>query len=122
MDRIIDMFPSGQQHQVRMQLSQIIEAILSQILLPRIRGGRIAAVEVMVANGATRDLIREERMLELPRNMDVSSKEEGMQTIDKALANLVKAGVVSQEEALIRSRNPTKLRLMLSNFQVTVTK
>jgi twitching motility protein PilT len=116
-DRIVDMFPNGQQRQVTLQLSQIIEAILSQTLLPRIAGGRIAAVEIMVGNGATRNLIREERMLELPRNMELSSKEEGMQTLDQALADLVRRGVVSEEDAMIRSHNPTRLRLSLNDFQ-----
>jgi twitching motility protein PilT len=117
-DRIVDMFPNGQQRQVTLQLSQIIEAILSQTLLPRIAGGRIAAVEIMVGNGATRNLIREERMLELPRNMELSSKEEGMQTLDQALADLVRRGVVSEEDAMIRSHNPTRLRLSLNDFQL----
>lgn len=117
-DRIVDMFPNGQQRQVTLQLSQIIEAILSQTLLPRIAGGRIAAVEIMVGNGATRNLIREERMLELPRNMELSSEEEGMQTLDQALADLVRRGVVSEEDAMIRSHNPTRLRLSLNDFQL----
>lgn len=117
-DRIVDMFPNGQQRQVTLQLSQIIEAILSQTLLPRIAGGRIAAVEIMVGNGATRNLIREERMLELPRNMELSSEEEGMQTLDQALADLVRRGVVSEEDAVIRSHNPTRLRLLLNDFQL----
>jgi len=120
-DRIIDMYPNGQQLQVRMQLSQILEAVISQTLVSRIRGGRVAALEIMVANGATRNLIREQRMLELPRNMELSSEEEGMQTMAQALANLVKRGIVSQEDAIIKSTNTARLRQLLSDFEYTGT-
>jgi len=108
-DRLIDMFPYGQQRQIRCQLSQVIEAILSQTLLRRIGGGRIAAFEVMIANSVVRKLIREERVLELPRNMELSSKEEGMQTLDQALADLMRNSIVSQEEAMMKSSNPERL-------------
>jgi twitching motility protein PilT len=74
--RIVDMFPHAEQEQIIIQLSQVIEAILSQTLLPRIDGGRVAAFEVMIANSAIRRLIRERRIFELPRNMEFSTKEE----------------------------------------------
>jgi len=118
-DRIIDMYPNGQQLQVRMQLSQILEAVISQTLVSRINGGRVAALEIMIANGATRNLIREQRMLELPRNMELSSEEEGMQTMAQALADLVKRGIVSQEDAIIKSTNTARLKQLLSDFQYT---
>jgi twitching motility protein PilT len=108
-NRLIDIFPYGHQQQIRFQLSQVIEAILSQTLLRRIGGGRIAACEIMVGNSAIRSMIREDRLLELPRNMEVSSKEEGMRTMDQALADLVSRNVVTLEEALIKSSNPVKL-------------
>jgi len=111
--RIIDMFPHGQQQQIIMQLSQVLEAILSQALLPRIKGGRIAAFEVMIANSAIRKLIREQRVFELPRNMEFSTEEEGMHTLDQALAELVRSGIVSQEQAMIKSSNPAKLNQLL---------
>jgi len=111
--RIIDMFPHGQQQQVIMQLSQVIEAILSQTLLPRIGGGRIAAFEVMIANSAIRNLIREQRVFELPRNMEFSTEEEGMHTLDQALADLVERGVVTREDAMMKSSNPVKLNELL---------
>jgi twitching motility protein PilT len=111
--RIIDMFPPNQQNQILTQLSQALNAILSQTLLPRIGGGRVAAFEVMVANSAIRKLIREQRVFELPRNMELSSTEEGMQTLDQSISELVKRGLVSPEEALIRSSNPAKLEHLL---------
>ncbi len=111
--RITDMFPHAQQRQVIMQLSQVIEAILSQTLLPRIGGGRIAAFEVMIANSAIRKLIREERVFELPRNMELSTEEEGMHTLDQELADLVRNGIVSREDAMMKSSNPAKLNQLL---------
>ena len=106
--RIVDMFPHSEQEQIVTQLSQVIEAILSQTLLPRIDGGRVAAFEVMIANSAIRKLIREQRVFELPRNMEFSTKEEGMHTLDQALAELVKSGIVSTEDAMMKSSNPAK--------------
>ncbi len=111
--RIIDMFPPVQQQQIIIQLSQVVEAILSQVLLPRIGGGRIAAFEVMIANSAIRELIREDKVLELPRNMEFSTEEEGMHTLDQALADLVRNGIVSREDAMMKSSNPTRLNQLL---------
>ena len=111
--RIINMFPPSQQHQIIVQLSQVLEAILSQTLLPRIGGGRIAAFEVMIASSAIRKLIREQRVFELPRNMEFSSQEEGMHTLDQALADLVRGGVVSFEDAMMKSSNSARLSQFL---------
>jgi len=111
--RIVDMFPYAQQRQIIMQLAQVIEAILSQALVPCFRGGRIAAFEVMIANSAIRKLIREERAFELPRNMEFSSEEEGMHTLDQALVELVRNGMVSEENAMVKSSNPLKLNQLL---------
>lgn len=111
--RLIDIFPYGQQQQIRFQLSQVIEAVLSQTLLRRIEGGRIAALEIMIGNNAIRNIIREDRVLELSRNMGLSSKEEGMQTMDQAIADLVKKKVVTIEEAQMKSSNPIKLNPLL---------
>ena len=109
-NRLIDIFPHGQQQQIRLQLSEVMEAILSQTLLPRIDGGRIAAFEILVGNSAIRNIIREDRILELARNMEVSSEEEGMQTMEQALAKLVSRNIVTMEEALTKSSNPLKLK------------
>ena len=111
-DRVIDLFPPGQQQQIRLQLSQVIEAVVSQALLPRIGGGRVAAFEVMLATSVIRRLIREEKIYEISTNMEMG-KLEGMLTLDQALANLVKSNVVSKEKALVKSSNPAKLRQSL---------
>jgi twitching motility protein PilT len=108
-DRIIDIFPHGQQQQIRVQLSQVIEAVISQALIPRIDGGRIAAFEIMIANSVIRRLIRDEKLYEIHPNMEMS-KLEGMLTLDQALADLVKRNIITLEEALLRSGNSVKLR------------
>lgn len=118
-DRIIDIFPAIQQRQVRLQLSQVIEAVLSQTLLSRISGGRIAAFEIMIANNVIRRLIRDEKIYEIPQNLEVGSKE-GMQTLNQALAGLVKRGIISVQEAMSKSSNPVKLQELLQTKGVRV--
>lgn len=112
-DRIIDVFPPAQQRQMRLQLSQVIEAVLSQVLLPRADGGRIAAFEIMMATNVIRRLIREERIFDIPPNIE-TGRLEGMQTLDQALADLVLRNLVAREEAMMRSSNPAKLDELLS--------
>ncbi len=111
-DRMIDIFPHGQQQQIRLQLSQVIEAVISQALLPRIGGGRIAAFEIMLATSVVRRFIRDEKLYEIPPNMEMGSKE-GAQTLDQALADLVKRNIVTLEEAIMKSSNPVKLQKSL---------
>ena len=112
-DRVIDIFPANQQDQIRLQFSQVLEAILTQCLLPRIDGkGRVAAFEILLAIPAVRNLIRMGKTHELPNVMQLSSKE-GMQTLDQALAKLVKSQLVSRENALMKSSNPAQLLKLL---------
>jgi len=113
-DRVIDIFPTGQQQQIRLQLSQVLEAVLSQTLLPRIGGGRIGAFEIMIANAAVRNLIREEKTYELHSIMQLNSAA-GMQTLDHSLTQLVKNGIVTQEEATMKSSHPEKFEKMLKS-------
>ena len=111
-DRIIDVFPPAQQRQMRLQLSQVIEAVLSQTLLPRIGGGRVAAFEVMLANSVIRRLIREEKIHEISASLEMG-KLEGMHTLDQTLAGLVKSGIISKEEAMRKTSSPVKLTKLL---------
>ena len=113
-DRIIDIFPSDQHRQIRLQLSQVIEAVISQVLLPRKDGGRVAAFEIMLANSVIRRLIREEKIHELHPNIEMGSTT-GMQTMDQALARLVNSGVVSKEDALKKISNKTKLEKLIGS-------
>jgi twitching motility protein PilT len=119
-DRIIDVFPPAQQRQMRLQLSQVIEAVLSQTLLPRIGGGRIAAFEIMLANSVVRRLIREEKIHDISASLEMG-KLEGMHTLDQALAVLVKSGVVAKEEAMKKASSPVKLTKLLQADKDTLT-
>ncbi len=112
-DRIIDIFPPSQQPQIRLQLSQLLVVVLSQALLPKSEGkGRVGAFEIMIANSAVRNLIREGKTFDLPNMMQIGAKD-GMQTLNQALADLVRRRAVSQEEALIKSSNPEGLKKVL---------
>jgi len=109
-DRIVDVFPAYQQEQIRFQLSLVLEGVLSQLLLPRAGGrGRIAAFEIMVATDAIRNLIRDGRTDQIPTYLQ-TGRQYGMQTMDQALQDLVRSGLVTTEEALMRSTQPDELR------------
>lgn len=112
-DRLIDMFPPSQQQQIRLQLSQVLEAIISQTLIPRLDNkGRVAAFEILIATNAARNLIREGKTFELLTIMQLG-KNEGMQTLDNELTRLAKDGVISTENAVLKSSNPERLRKTL---------
>jgi len=97
-DRMIDVFPPHQQQQIRVQLSNILNAIVSQRLIPAIGGGRVVASEIMIANPAVRNIIREGKTHQLDAVIQTGA-EEGMQTMDHNLATLVKSGKITLEEA-----------------------
>lgn len=112
-DRIIDIFPPDQQKQVRLQLSQVLEGVLSQTLLPRLGGtGRVSAFEIMTGSTAVRNLIREGKVSSLSSTIQLSNKD-GMQTLDQALADLVKKGLVSKEDAMRKSSTPDQLERLI---------
>ena len=114
-DRLISMFPSNQQTQVRLEISQVVEAVFSQILLPRLDGkGRVPACEIMIATTPIRNLIREARTFELHNTMQLNRKD-GMQILNQALADLVKNRMVSADEAIMRSSRPSHLKQILNS-------
>jgi twitching motility protein PilT len=114
-DRIIDVFPPHQQQQVRVQLAQILEAVLSQTLLRTKDGhGRVAAIEVMVASPAVRNLIREAKTHQLPGVIETSQRL-GMKTLDQALLELYQGGLVSLEDVLSKANNPEHMRSLLGH-------
>ena len=98
-DRMIDVFPSHQQPQVRTQLSNMLMAICSQRLVPAIAGGRVVAAEIMVANSAVRALIRDGKTHQLDTAIQTGA-EQGMQTMDRTLAKYVKDGTITYDAAL----------------------
>lgn len=109
-DRMVDVFPAHQQEQIRLQLSLVLEGVLTQILLPRAGGkGRIAAFEVMIATDAVRNLIREAKTEQIPTYLQ-TGRQFGMQTMDQALQDLVRTGAVTLEEAVLRASKPDDLR------------
>jgi twitching motility protein PilT len=97
-DRMIDVFPPHQQPQIRAQLSNILQAIVSQRLVPSIGGGRVVAAEVLIANPAVRNIIREGKSHQLDAVIQTSA-EQGMQTMDRTLANLVQSGTITYDSA-----------------------
>jgi len=105
-DRIIDMFPKEQQQQVRSMLSESLEAVIAQTLLPTKDGkGRVPSVEIMIANSAVRNLIREEKTYQIPSVIQASTKE-GMQTRDQSLYNLVMNNLIERTIAEEVADNP----------------
>jgi twitching motility protein PilT len=110
-NRIIDVFPSGQQAQIRTQLSLVLEGILCQALLPKVSGsGRAMALEIMIPNAAIRNLIREDKVHQIYSMMQTGQDQFGMQTFNQSLASLYLKKQISLETALARSSNADELR------------
>jgi twitching motility protein PilT len=107
-DRLVDVFPTGRQAQIRVQLAHSLTGIIYQQLLPRIGGGQVAAFEVLVATHATRSLIREGKSNQL-RNVLLTGQADGMQTLEWSLSQLISDGKVTYEDALARSLYPKEL-------------
>ena len=115
MNRIIDVFPTAQQGQVRAQLSLVLEGVLSQTLVPTADGrGRCMAMEIMVATPAIRNLIREEKIHQIYSSMQAGSKF-GMQTMNQSLCDLALKRKISREEALNRSTLPDELDQLMKS-------
>ena len=111
-DRIIDTFPPSQQNQIRAQLASTLIGIVSQRLIPRISGGLVPAVEVLMANAAVRNLIRENKAHELDLVIETSSGE-GMISLNRSLVDLVRRGEITFEHATLYSLNPSELQTLM---------
>lgn len=113
-NRIIDVFPSAQQSQVRTQLSLVLEGIMCQSLLPKASGdGRAMALEILIPNAAIRNLIREDKIHQIYSMMQTGQDKFGMQTFNQALASLVHKRVISLETAMQRSSNADELKELI---------
>lgn len=112
-DRLIDVFPPDQQEQIRMQLSITLQGVISQCLLSKIGGGRVAAHEIMIATGAVRASIREGKTAQM-QNILTTGRRYGMVTLEDALAKLAKAGIITPETAVSKSNNPEMVRRALN--------
>lgn len=112
-DRIVEVFPADQQEQMRSTLADGIRAVIAQVLFKRIdKKGRCAALEILIATPAVRNLIREAKTYQLP-SMVQTGKKYGMQLLDDAIMDLVNKGRISVEEAYIKSNDKAKFRAML---------
>ena len=109
-DRIIDVFPPEQQEQIRIQLADVLEAVIGKSLLPKVGGGRIAAYEILLATPAVRSLIRQNKSFQIPSTMQ-TGKRQGMQLLDDALGDLVRRGVVTLDDALAVANDPNNMRI-----------
>jgi twitching motility protein PilT len=110
-NRIIDVFPAGQQAQIRTQLSLVLEGIMCQALLPKASGaGRAMAMEIMIPNAAIRNLIREDKIHQIYSMMQTGQDQFGMQTFNQSLATLYNRKQITLETALARSSNSDELR------------
>src|SRR6187397_508241 len=103
-DRVVDVFPAAEKEMVRSMLSESLRAVISQTLLKRLGGGRIAAHEIMIATPAIRNLIRENKIAQMYSSIQ-TGQAQGMQTLDQCLTELIQKGLVSKEEARYKAAN-----------------
>lgn len=114
-DRMVDVFPPEQQEQIRFMLSNNLEAVLCQQLLPRAGvPGRVCAMEIMIATPAIRNLIRESKAHQITSVIQTSANV-GMQTMDQSLRDLYQKGIISYDEALSRAMNPDEFKTMVAS-------
>ncbi len=115
-NRIIDVFPSHAQSQIRAVLSFVLEGVVSQILIPRASGsGQVMASEVMVPNAAIRNLIREDKLHQIYSQMQIGQTKFGMQTMNQALCELFLKRHITLDDALARSSDGDELKTMISS-------
>ena len=107
-DRVVDVFPAAEKDMVRAMLSESLRAVISQTLLKKIGGGRIAAHEIMIGTPAIRNLIRENKVAQMYSAIQ-TGQGTGMQTLDQCLAELLQKGVISREDAKTKAVNPESL-------------
>lgn len=118
-DRIIDVFPEGQQQQIRVQLANSLVAVFSQTLLPKVqpdgsKKGRVMAQEIMLVTPAIANLVRESKAAQIYSTIQMNQGM-GMQTLEMALANLYKQGVITLEDALTKTSRPEELKRMINS-------
>lgn len=114
-DRMIDVFPSAQQQQIRIQLSMTLQAVISEQLLPAVDGTMVPAFEIMIVNPAIRTQIRDGKIHQL-ENSIIAGKDIGMVTMDDSLVQLVKKGKITTETALLYASNQERIRKRLKEL------
>jgi twitching motility protein PilT len=113
-NRIIDVFPAHQQSQIRTQLSLVLEGIVCQALCPKIGGGRVVSLEIMIPTPAIRNLIREDKVHQIYSAMQTGQEKFGMQTANQSLATLYQKKLITLESAMEKSSNRDELQEMIS--------
>jgi twitching motility protein PilT len=114
-NRVIDIFPSHQQSQIRTQLSLVLEGVMCQTLLPTVSGnGRVMAMEILIPNAAVRNLIREDKIHQIYSMMQTGQEKYGMQTLNQALASLYMQKQITLDLALARSSNADELQELIN--------
>jgi twitching motility protein PilT len=113
-NRIIDVFPAHQQGQIRTQLSLVLEGIVCQSLLPRVAGGRVVALEILVPTSAIRNLIREDKIHQIYSSMQSGQEKLGMQTLNQSLATLYMTRQITMETAMNASSHREELSEMIN--------
>src|SRR5688500_47070 len=113
-NRIIDIFPAHQQSQIRTQLSLVLEGIVCQALLPKIGGGRVVSLEIMVPTPAIRNLIREDKIHQIYSAMQTGQEKFGMQTANQSLATLYMKKLITLDSAMTASSNREELQEMIN--------
>ncbi|MGH7889210.1 MAG: type IV pilus twitching motility protein PilT [Thermodesulfobacteriota bacterium] len=113
-NRVIDVFPPHEQAQVRAQLSFVLEGILCQSLMPRIGGGRVLALEVLVPNPAIRNLIREDKVHQIYSQQQIGQEKWHMQTLNQCLADLYLKKLITYEDAVAKSQEPEELKRLIT--------
>jgi twitching motility protein PilT len=118
-DRIIDIFPPHQREQIRVQLAGVLEGVISQRLIPSAKGkGREIALEIMIANDAVRNLVREGKTHQLPIQIE-AGRQLGMQTMDRALVDLVRAHRITRDQALLNAKKADEVKRLLEELMGT---
>ena len=120
-DRIVDSFPPNQQNQVRIQLSMVLQAVISQQLLPTKEGGLMPAFEIMITDNAIRNMIRESKSHQIDQSIHTSSSL-GMISMDTYILNLYKKGTISAETAVTYSMNPEVTEKRIDNLRTPIQK
>jgi twitching motility protein PilT len=108
-DRIIDVFPAAEKEMIRSMLSESLQAVISQVLLKKIGGGRIAAHEIMLGTPAIRNLIREAKVAQMYSAIQ-TDRRDGMQTLDQNMKELVDAGKITSKAAMVKAVNRDMFR------------
>ena len=112
-ERIVDMYPANQQCQIRSMLANTLKAVISQTLLPKIGGGMVPAVEVLLCNAAIRNIIRESRTFEIPNVIETSGRA-GMIARDASLTSLLYSGLVEKTDVVAHATDPQRMELALA--------